>query len=133
MKYGLTDISYQKYKKALKRLQEALNEEETEIVIDGVLHRFEFTFELSWKTMKDCLEYMGIVNKTGSPRENIQLAFKQGLIDDGEMWINIMLDRNSLAHLYEEDTSREIYDNIKNKYMIEFKKLERKLEEIKKI
>ena len=133
MKYGLTDISYQKYKKALKRLQEALNEEETEIVIDGVLHRFEFTFELSWKTMKDCLEYMGIVNKTGSPRENIQLAFKQGLIDDGEMWINIMLDRNSLAHLYDEDTSREIYDNIKNKYMIEFKKLERKLEEIKKI
>lgn len=121
------------YKKALKRLQEALNEEETEIVIDGVLHRFEFTFELSWKTMKDCLEYMGIVNKTGSPRENIQLAFKQGLIDDGEMWINIMLDRNSLAHLYDEDTSREIYDNIKNKYMIEFKKLERKLEEIKKI
>ena len=133
MKYGLTDISYQKYKKALKRLQEALNEEETEIVIDGVLHRFEFTFELSWKTMKGCLEYMGIVNKTGSPRENIQLAFKQGLIDDGEMWINIMLDRNSLAHLYDEDTSREIYDNIKNKYMIEFKKLERKLEEIKKI
>ena len=121
------------YKKALKRLQEALNEEETEIVIDGVLHRFEFTFELSWKTMKDCLEYMGIVNKTGSPRENIQLAFKQGLIDDGEMWINIMLDRNSLAHVYDEDTSREIYDNIKNKYMIEFKKLERKLEEIKKI
>lgn len=133
MKHGLTDISYQKYKKALKRLQEALNEEETDIVIDGVLHRFEFTFELSWKTMKDCLEYMGIVNKTGSPRENIQLAFKQGLIDDGEMWINIMLDRNSLAHLYDEDTSREIYDNIKNKYMIELKKLERKLEEIKKI
>ena len=133
MKHGLTDISYQKYKKALKRLQEALNEKETDIVIDGVLHRFEFTFELSWKTMKDCLEYMGIVNKTGSPRENIQLAFKQGLIDDGEMWINIMLDRNSLAHLYDEDTSREIYDNIKNKYMIEFKKLERKLEEIKKI
>ena len=83
--------------------------------------------------MKDCLEYMGIVNKTGSPRENIQLAFKQGLIDDGEMWINIMLDRNSLAHLYDEDTSREIYDNIKNKYMIELKKLERKLEKNKKI
>ena len=118
------------YKKALKRLEEALNEEKTEIVIDGVLHRFEFTFELAWKTMKDCLEYMGIVNKTGSPRENIQAAFKQGLIDDGETWINIMLDRNSLSHLYDEETSREIYDRIKNKYVIEFEKLENKLEEL---
>lgn len=118
------------YKKALKRLEEALNEAKTEIVIDGVLHRFEFTFELAWKTMKDCLEYMGIVNKTGSPRENIQAAFKQGLIDDGETWINIMLDRNSLSHLYDEETSREIYDRIKNKYVIEFEKLENKLEEL---
>ena len=118
------------YKKALKRLEEALNEEKTEIVIDGVLHRFEFTFELAWKTMKDCLEYMGIVNKTGSPRENIQAAFKQGLIDDGETWINIMLDRNSLSHIYDEEISREIYDRIKNKYVIEFEKLENKLEEL---
>ena len=118
------------YKKALKRLEEALNEEKTEIVIDGVLHRFEFTFELAWKTMKDCLEYMGIVNKTGSPRENIQAAFKQGLIDDGETWINIMLDRNSLSHIYDEEISREIYDRIKNKYVIEFEKLKNKLEEL---
>lgn len=121
---------FAEYKKALKRLEEALNEKETEIVIDGVLHRFEFTFELAWKTMKDCLEYMGIVNKTGSPRENIQLAFKQGLIDDGEKWINIMLDRNSLSHLYDENTSRQIYDNIKNKYINEFKKLQDSLEKI---
>ena len=118
------------YKKALKRLEEALNEEKTEIVIDGVLHRFEFTFELAWKTMKDCLEYMGIVNKTGSPRENIQAAFKQGLIDDGETWINIMLDINSLSHIYDEEISREIYDRIKNKYVIEFEKLKNKLEEL---
>ncbi len=121
---------FEEYKKALKRLEEALQEEKTEIVIDGVLHRFEFTFELAWKTMKDCLEYLGVSQKTGSPRENIQMAFKQGLIDDGETWIDIMLDRNSLAHLYDEDTSREIYDRIKEKYVTEFEKLEKKLSEI---
>lgn len=131
MKYGLSEQSYQKiketYKKALKRLEEALQEEKTDIVIDGVLHRFEFTFELAWKTMKDCLEYLGIVAKTGSPRENIQAAFKQGLIDDGEVWIDIMLARNSLSHLYDEETSREIYNKIKEIYIVEFKKLEEKL------
>ena len=120
----------EEYRKALKRLEEALQEEKTEIVIDGVLHRFEFTFELAWKTMKDCLEYLGVAEKTGSPRENIQMAFKQGLIEDGETWIDIMLDRNSLAHLYDEDTSREIYNRIREKYIIEFQKLERKLSEI---
>lgn len=121
---------FEEYKKALSRLEEALQEERTDLVIDGVLHRFEFTFELAWKTMKDCLEYLGIVAKTGSPRENIQAAFKQGIIEDGEAWIDIMLARNALSHLYDEDTSREIYNNIREKYIIEFKKLERKLSEI---
>ena len=112
---------------ALDRLEESLVESPTEIIIDGALHRFEFTFELAWKTMKDCLEHLGVAEKTGSPRENIQMAFKQGLIEDGETWIDIMLDRNSLAHLYDEDTSKDIYNKIKEKYIKEFQKLERKL------
>ena len=109
------------------RLEEALQEKETDLVIDGVLHRFEFTFELSWKTMKDWLEYLGIVSKTGSPREIIQAAFKQGLIENGERWIDIMLARNSLSNLYDEETSREIYYKIKEIYVKEFKRLEEKL------
>ena len=86
--------------KALDRLEEATKEKETQIVIDGVLHRFEFTFELAWKTLKDYLEYMGIVEKNGSPREVIKSAYAQGIIQEGEQWINMMLARNSLSHLY---------------------------------
>lgn len=118
------------YKKALSKLKEALREEPTEIVIDGILHRYEFTFELAWKTIKDYLEYMGIVNKVGSPRENIQLAYQQGIINDGELWIEMMLSRNSLSHLYDEETSRKIYNDIKNKYIQAFENLEEKFEEI---
>ena len=73
---------------------------------------------------------MGITNKVGSPRENIQLAYKQGIIEDGEIWIEIMLVRNELSQLYDEQTSRKIYDNIKNRYIKEFKKLEEKFEQI---
>ena len=54
---------------ALNRLQEALEQEPTELAIDGTLHRFEFTFELSWKLIKNYMEYMGITETTGSPRE----------------------------------------------------------------
>ena len=118
------------YKNAVDRLEEALKEPESEIVIDGVLHRFEFTFELAWKTIKDALEYLGLVDKTGSPREVIQLSYKQNIIEDGELWIEIMLARNSLAHIYDEQQSREIYNKIKNEYIIEFKKLRERLEKI---
>lgn len=102
---------------AFKRLEEALQENETELAIDGTLHRFEFTFELAWKTMKDYLEYQGVIEHTGSPREVIKVAFKQGLIEDGEGWIDMMLSRNSLSHLYDENKSRKIYDLIKNQYI----------------
>ncbi len=105
------------FENAFKRLEEALKENETEIAIDGTLHRFEFTFELAWKTMKDYLEYQGVIENTGSPREIIKVAFKQGLIAEGEDWIQMMLSRNSLSHLYDEKTSRQIYDLIKNKYV----------------
>ena len=113
--------------KATTRLEEALKEEMTDLAIDGVLHRFEFTFELAWKTMKDYLEYQGIIQKIGSPREVIKEAFSAGIINNGEIWIKMMLSRNSLSHLYDEETSREIYDDIKNEYIFEIKELVKKL------
>lgn len=108
---------------ATKRLKEALAQEETDIVIDGVLHRYEFSFELAWKTLKDYLEYLGIPMNTGSPREVIKESFAHNLISDGETWIKMMLARNSLSHLYDEETSRQIYIAIKNEYIHELEKL----------
>lgn len=117
-------------KKAANKLNEALRGDASDLEIDGILHRFEFTFELAWKTMKDCLEEQGIVGKIGSPREIIKEAFSAGLIDNGEVWIDMMLSRNELSHLYDEETLREIYDNIKEIYILEINKLIQKLDTI---
>ena len=118
------------FSNAYERLKEALKEKESEIVIDGALHRFEFTFELAWKSLKDYLEYMGLTEKTGSPREIIQQAFKQGILEDGEAWINMMLSRNMLSHLYDEKASREIFDKIKKEYINLFSELNEKYKNI---
>lgn len=118
----------QDYSNAVDRLKEGLQEEESMLAIDGILHRFEFTFELAWKTLKDYLEYMGLTEKTGSPREVIQSGFKQGIIEDGEMWIKMMLARNSLAHLYDEEESRKIYKNIKEEYIVLLQNIREKFE-----
>ena len=115
---------------ATKRLKEALQEKENDIIIDGTLHRVEFTFELAWKKMKDYLEYSGIIDGIGSPREIIKTAFANGIIDDGENWIKMMLARNSLSHLYDEKKSREIYTEIKENYIDLFEKLNKKFANI---
>ncbi len=115
---------------ATERLKEALQENESEIVIDGTLHRFEFTFELAWKTLKDYLEYSGIIDGIGSPREIIKTAFSNGILEDGESWIKMMLARNSLSHLYDEEKSREIYNEIKCIYIHLIENLNKKFAEI---
>lgn len=118
------------YSNAVDRLKEGLQEEETRLAIDGILHRFEFTFELAWKTLKDYLEYMGFTEKTGSPRETIQSGFKQGIIEDGEAWIQMMLARNSLAHMYDEEESRKVYKKIKEEYIILLENIKEKFEHL---
>ncbi len=120
---------YEDYKKALERLKEAMLEEPTEIIIDGTIQRYEFTFELAWKIMKDYLEYNGFIDGLSSPRNIIQLAFQNKIIKNGDIWIQMMLDRNLLSHLYDEEKSREIYNNIKNSYLAQFEQLKQFLEE----
>lgn len=115
---------------ATLRLKEALLKEENDIVVDGVLHRYEFTFKLAWKTLKDYLNYLGIEQNTGSPREIIQKSFENKIIDNGDIWIKMMLARNELSHLYDEEVSREIYDDIKEKYILEIEKIVKKLNDI---
>jgi len=103
--------------KALIKLHESLKRdyEEDDIVIDATIQRFEFTYELSWKLMKVYLEYNGNLEGT-SPRRAIQESFKEGIIVDGEGWLNMLQDRNQTSHTYDEDAALEIFENIKKKY-----------------
>lgn len=112
---------------AIESLNVGLLEEPDELRIDGVLQRFEFTFELAWKCMKDFLELEGIVSNIGSPREIIQLAFKHNIIENGEAWIEMMLSRNNLSHMYDKEISRKIYDKIKREYIVLLKELQEKI------
>jgi len=112
---------------AIKSLFEGLELEADELRIDGILQRFEFTFELAWKCIKDYMEMQGIVSSIGSPREIIQLAFKHNIISDGEKWIEMMISRNSLSHMYDKSISREIYEKIKNEYMCLFEELQNRI------
>jgi nucleotidyltransferase substrate binding protein (TIGR01987 family) len=117
------------YKRASARLNEATKIQiESDIVYDGVIQRFEFTFELSWKLMKMVLEYTGIT-EIKSPRATIREAFAYGLIEDGEQWIDMMVDRNKTSQLYDEEEAKLIYEKVKSRYSRLLSNLYDKLEE----
>ena len=110
--------------KALKRLEEALKKDiSDDIIIDGIIQRFEFTFEQAWKVMKLYLEDQGILDEALAPRSTIRCAFKHKLINNGDVWIEMMLDRNRTSHMYDEETAINIVNLVKEKYIIEFNKL----------
>jgi len=102
--------------RALKRLSEAcrLSGRQT-IVVDAVIQRFEFSFELSWKLMKEVLAYDGI--DALSPRAVIKEGFRTKLINDGDAWIDMLEDRNKTSHIYDEKQANDIYVKIKKRHL----------------
>ena len=118
------DERKQDFFKALKRLEEALEKDlNDDIIIDGIIQRFEFTFEQAWKVMKLYLEDQGILDEALAPRSTIRCAFKHKLITNGDIWIEMMLDRNRTSHMYDETTARNIVKLVEAKYIAEFNKL----------
>ena len=115
------------YSKALIRLEQSLSRDtKDELVLDAVIQRFEFTYELSWNLIKLYLLYNGIA-EVRTPREAFKEAFATGIINEGDTWINMLDDRNLTSHTYDEIEAREIYEKIKNKYFIILERLKEKL------
>ena len=81
-----------------------------EIKTLAVIKAFELTFELSWKAMKDYLEYAGISAST--PREVIKEGFKSGSIADGQAWMNLLDRRNRLVHVYDQAHATKVVAEI---------------------
>ena len=81
---------------------------------EGMLQRFEYTFELAWKTLKDYLKSQKV--EVSFPREVIKAAFHYGLIKDGEMWMDMLDKRILLSHTYDEDTFNTVTEMIKKGY-----------------
>ena len=105
------------YHRALERLQSALQKEPDadDMYLDATIQRFEFCFELAWKLMKCVLDYEGI--EVSSPRSSIREGWKQGMIADAEVWLDMQEKRNLSTHTYNQATAMEVYRLIKEKYI----------------
>lgn len=123
-------IKLNNFQNALQRLKEAAVELEksnaSDVVRDGLIQRFEFTYELAWKTTKEYLQDQGIVDKN-SPKAVIKEAYAQKLILNEKNWLLMLNDRNMTLHLYKEEMSKEIAERITKCYIKELDDLLNKL------
>lgn len=104
--------SYNTFRKAYLKLQEFIDKDDkSEISQAAIIHAYEYTFELWWKIMQKYLEYVGTVQDYG-PSATIKNAFQYNLIEDGQMWMDMLRDRNLTAHTYKEDVANDIYGRI---------------------
>ncbi|WGS65603.1 nucleotidyltransferase substrate binding protein [Marinitoga aeolica] len=125
---------FQNLKKAFQQLKNAVELAKTrELSIlekQGLIQSFEYTHELAWKTFKDFFNEKGIFNIYGS-KDSTREAFKNGLINNGDVWMQMILSRNLSSHTYDEKTAEEIVSQIINKYYSEFEILINRLEKLK--
>ena len=106
---------FQNLDKAFTQLERGLAiEHPSDIEQQGIIQSFEFTFELSWKTLKDYLEAQGVTCQF--PREVIKKAFQHQIISEGELWLDMLGKRNLLAHTYDENLAMEAYRLIKQNF-----------------
>ena len=103
------------FERALGALEKGVAEARTELEIDGVIQRFEFTFELSWKFLRVYLENEGILVNT--PRSCMKEAFRLRLLDKEEEGLRMLDDRNDSVHLYDKAASREIFERVRSTYV----------------
>ena len=118
---NVLEYSLNKLKNANQKLKEGIEQAKDELDKDGVIQRFEFTFELLWKALKIYLEYQGIIVKT--PRDSFVEAFRIDLISDEKIFLDMLEDRNNTSHIYDKETSEKIFNHIKKNYQTEIAKV----------
>jgi len=125
---------FHNFSKALSQLADAVELAQerplTRLEEQGMIQAFEFTHELAWNTLKDFLENRGVQNIYGS-KDTTREAFKAGLIENGEIWMDMIKSRNQTTHTYDESTVIEILEAVTASYFAEFNALLVRLNKVK--
>ena len=130
-----SNLKFVRFQQRLSHLNEAFaflketlfSTAEERIKNAAIIKAFEMTFELSWKCLKDLLEYQGITAIT--PRDVLKESFKNGFIEDGQVWIHLLDHRNELVHVYHEDQAISATETIRKQAYPNMEKLLNRLKQ----
>jgi len=93
------------------------------IVREGVIQRFEYTFELAWKTLKDFLLFRKVALPRSGPGDVLRTAFATGYITEGAIWMEVLDARNEMSHVYRRQAFDRVLDALRDRFMARFEEL----------
>ena len=120
---------FQNFAKAFALLRQTIEVVDTDAYSDlekeGIIQRFEYTFELGWKTFRDYLDYSGVEITEATPRKVIKECAAQGIFEaagiDGKIYLEMLTERNLLSHTYDEDNFRLAFNKVVSTYYPELR------------
>lgn len=117
------------YESALFVLRRAKEQDlANEFIQAGVIDKFSLQFELGWRLLKDLLRYEGVASAaTGSPREILKAAYRYFTFIDDQIWLRMLTDRNTMAHIYDSGAARRLVTTIIEEYIPAFDDLGRSI------
>ena len=118
---------FENYERALALLKEPFGGDVGKLSAlerGGVIQRFEVALELAWKTMKDYLEYDGHTVEPSTVRVVIKEAAATGLISSGALWLEMLENRNRLAHTYDGSTFEDAVLSLRDRWLGVFDELQ---------
>ena len=117
---------FQNFEKAYQRLVTAVDRyqksQSDELILEGLVQTYEFTYELAVNTTKDFLIHSGHADISGS-RSVIKQALQDNIVTDGSTWMQAIEDRNLTSHTYNEEIAKAVVTNICSKYFFLIKDL----------
>ncbi len=108
------------FARALDRLREALaipGDEISDMEREALVQRFHYTFDLAWQVLADDLEREGVALDVATPRRAVREAFAARLLTDGQLWLDMIADRNRTVHTYDETRLEAVVANVRARYL----------------
>ncbi len=113
MDHEEVELAIKKFENALAALRKGVLDARTELEKDGVVQRFEFTFEAFWKSLKVYFSNKGVSCRF--PKDCLEEAFRVGIIKDESVFLSMLKDRNITSHVYSEGESEKVFMSISQK------------------
>lgn len=108
--------------RGVQRLSEALSEldqnPDSTVIRDGVIQRFEFTFELAWKSLREYMADQGAdMSGVVFSKQVLKAAYAGQIIDDEQVWLAMLAARNVTSHVYDDKQAAQIAAEIRDRFM----------------
>ena len=111
----MTELNLDPLEKAITQLKSGLDQShadpDNELLRDGVIQRFEYTMDLSWKMIQRYLKHIAQVEESAirTKKDLFREAGKLGLISNVEAWFGYYEARNETSHTYDPQIAESVF------------------------